>query len=200
MLSLDGRGWTSLRLATRRRLRYRPTSVKVGRRDQFLDKDSSGSRSYGVYTPTGLRPGTAVPLVVVLDGCNQSAKDAVFGTEVNAYADRAGFVVVYPEQSVQDNPGRCWNWFQPRHQARGLGAGGDRADNRGSPQRARRGDTGPQPGARRGSASWWCDGWDPRRQVPGRLPLGRDPLSPAVRRRAQPHDGAPGDEEWWAGS
>jgi poly(hydroxyalkanoate) depolymerase family esterase len=52
---------------------------------------------------------------------NQSAKDAAFGTEVNAYADRAGFVVVYPEQSVQDNPGRCWNWFQPRHQARGLG-------------------------------------------------------------------------------
>jgi poly(3-hydroxybutyrate) depolymerase len=47
-----------------------------------------------VYTPPGLRPGAAVPLVVVLHGCNQSVKDAALGTEVNAYAERAGFVAL----------------------------------------------------------------------------------------------------------
>ena len=121
MSSLGGRRWTSLRLATRRRPRHPPMSVKVGRWDQFVDNDPTGSRSYAVYTPTGLRPGTAVPLVVVLHGCNQSVKDAALGTEINAYADRAGFVVVYPEQSAKDNPRLCWNWFQPRHQTRGSG-------------------------------------------------------------------------------
>ena len=121
MSSLGGRRWTSLRLVTRRRPRHPPMSVKVGRWDQFVDNDPTGSRSYAVYTPTGLRPGIAVPLVVVLHGCNQSVKDAALGTEVNAYADRAGFVVVYPEQSAKHNPGLCWNWFQPRHQARGSG-------------------------------------------------------------------------------
>jgi poly(hydroxyalkanoate) depolymerase family esterase len=74
-----------------------------------------------VYTPSGLRRGKAVPLVVVLHGCNQSGKDAALGTEVNAFADRAGFVAVYPEQSAADNLRRCWNWFEPRHQARGSG-------------------------------------------------------------------------------
>jgi len=74
-----------------------------------------------VYTPTGLSPDTAVPLVVVLHGCNQSPKDAALGTGVNALADRVGFVAVYPEQSVSDNSRRCWNWFDRRHQVRGSG-------------------------------------------------------------------------------
>jgi poly(hydroxyalkanoate) depolymerase family esterase len=63
----------------------------------------------------------AVPLVVVLHGCNQSGRDAAIGTEVNGFADRAGFVVVYPEQSASDNFRRCWNWFESRHQGRGSG-------------------------------------------------------------------------------
>jgi|GEM_PF-170660 poly(hydroxyalkanoate) depolymerase family esterase len=121
MPSLVGRGWTPLRLPTRRRLRDRPASAEVGRWDQFVDKGPTGSRSYAVYTPPGLSPGTAVPLIVVLHGCNQSGTDAALGTEVNAYADRAGFVAVYPEQSAKDNLRRCWNWFEPRHQARGSG-------------------------------------------------------------------------------
>jgi poly(hydroxyalkanoate) depolymerase family esterase len=74
-----------------------------------------------VYTPPGLDPGTAVPLVVVLHGCRQSAQDAALGTGVNALADREGFVVVYPEQSAKDNARGCWNWFDRRHQVRGSG-------------------------------------------------------------------------------
>jgi len=74
-----------------------------------------------VYTPPGLPAGTAVPLVVVLHGCRQSAQDAALTTGVNALADRIGFVVLYPEQSTQDNPRRCWNWFASRNQVRGSG-------------------------------------------------------------------------------
>ena len=115
------RGSTPRRLAVRRWLRRMPVSVEVGTWDQLVDESPTGSRSYAVYTPAGLHPGKAVPLVVVLHGCNQSAEDAALGTEVNALADRAGFVAVYPEQSAHDNPRHCWNWFDPRHQVRGSG-------------------------------------------------------------------------------
>jgi poly(hydroxyalkanoate) depolymerase family esterase len=93
----------------------------VGSWDQLFDDGPTGSRSFGLYTPPGLPPGVAVPLVVVLHGCNQSAQDVALGTGVNALADRAGFVAVYPEQSTQDNARRCWNWFDQDHQIRGSG-------------------------------------------------------------------------------
>jgi poly(hydroxyalkanoate) depolymerase family esterase len=121
MSSLGRRRWSPLRPAARPRPGRLPGSAASGTWEELVDKGPAGSRSYAVYTPPGLAPGTAVPLVVVLHGCNQSVKDAAVGTDVNAYADRAGFVAVYPEQSVGDNIRLCWNWFQPRHQARGGG-------------------------------------------------------------------------------
>ncbi len=95
--------------------------VGVGRWEHLDEVGPTGSGSYAVYTPPGLQPGTAVPLVVVLHGCTQSAKDIALGTGVNTLADRAGFVAVYPEQSLLDNPLRCWNWFDPHNQVRGSG-------------------------------------------------------------------------------
>jgi len=86
-----------------------------------VDQAPEGRRTYAVYTPAGLRPDEAIPLVVVLHGCRQSAKDAALGTGVNALADRMGFVAVYPEQSDSNNARRCWNWFDRRHQVRGSG-------------------------------------------------------------------------------
>src|SRR5674476_1408035 len=119
MPSLVRRGWTPLRLPTRRRLRDRPASAEVGRWDQFVDKGPTGSRSYAVYTPPGLSPGTAVPLIVVLHGCNQSCTDAAPGTEASAYADRAGGVAACPEQSAKDDRRRFWSWLEPRFQTGG---------------------------------------------------------------------------------
>jgi poly(hydroxyalkanoate) depolymerase family esterase len=119
MSSLDERRWTLLKLAVRRRLRR--GSAEAGGWERLVDWGPTGSRSYAVYTPPGLRAGKAVPLVVVLHGCRQSVGDAALGTEVNGFAERAGFVVLYPEQSAADNPRLCWNWFNPRHQVRGYG-------------------------------------------------------------------------------
>jgi poly(hydroxyalkanoate) depolymerase family esterase len=93
----------------------------AGRWDRYVDNGPNSSRAYAVYTPAGLKRHQSVPLVVVLHGCKQSGAEAALGTDVNAYADRAGFVALYPEQSVRDNPQLCWNWFRPGHQSRGLG-------------------------------------------------------------------------------
>ena len=114
------RRWAQRRLTLLRWRRPAPAGDE-GTWHQLVDEGPMGSRSFAVYTPTGLRPGSAVPLVVVLHGCKQSAQDAALGTGVNALADREGFVAVYPQQSARDNPQRCWNWFDPCHQVRGSG-------------------------------------------------------------------------------
>jgi len=60
-------------------------------------------------------------LLVMLHGCMQTPDDFASGTEMNDYAERHTFLVLYPSQSRMANPARCWNWFQPDHQLRGVG-------------------------------------------------------------------------------
>lgn len=59
------------------------------------------------YVPKPL-PASA-PLVLVLHGCTQTAQDAAkWGW--NELADKAGFVVGYPEQQSANNSVQCFNW------------------------------------------------------------------------------------------
>src|SRR3954451_22645561 len=83
--------------------------------------DGRRARPVYVYAPPGLDPDVPAPLVVMLHGCTQTAASFSSGSMMNRTADRHGFVVAYPEQSRDDNPGCCWNWFSASHQARGGG-------------------------------------------------------------------------------
>jgi poly(hydroxyalkanoate) depolymerase family esterase len=79
-----------------------------------------GQREYKLYIPP--HDGTrALPLIVMLHGCTQDADDFAAGTAMNDVARAHGFLVLYPEQSPQFNPNRCWNWFKHNHQARDRG-------------------------------------------------------------------------------
>jgi poly(hydroxyalkanoate) depolymerase family esterase len=82
--------------------------------------DTTGHRDYKLYVPPSAedRP---LPLVVMLHGCTQSPDDFAAGTAMNAAALALGFFVLYPAQSSQANPQRCWNWFKHNHQERGRG-------------------------------------------------------------------------------
>ncbi|GAA0497286.1 extracellular catalytic domain type 1 short-chain-length polyhydroxyalkanoate depolymerase [Deinococcus depolymerans] len=102
-----------------------PTSLAL--RAQATGTTTTGSatgagvtRAYTLYTPAA-GAGAARPLVVMLHGCTQSPTDFAAGTRMNDLADTQGFLVVYPEQPVSANQNRCWNWFEPAHQARGQG-------------------------------------------------------------------------------
>lgn len=79
-----------------------------------------GSREYKLFIPTGHRPG-ASPLLLMLHGCHQDPDDFARGTRMNQHAQRHGFLVAYPEQAVQANGARCWNWYEAAHQQRSRG-------------------------------------------------------------------------------
>ena len=81
----------------------------------------TGRRPYFVYTPPGYQVGTAVPLIVMLHGCRQTAAVFAAGTQMNRLADQYNFIVVYPQQRSRHNRNTCWNWFNPANQSRGSG-------------------------------------------------------------------------------
>jgi poly(hydroxyalkanoate) depolymerase family esterase len=122
-----------------------PPQLRLPWDGPFLFRSRSGTRPYFVYTPPGYRPGTSVPLLVMLHGCSQTPRGAAIGTQWNDIADDNGLIVVYPGQILavaetavtgsgtartghlvdecwrDGNGDNCWNWFLPEHQARGAG-------------------------------------------------------------------------------
>jgi poly(hydroxyalkanoate) depolymerase family esterase len=72
-----------------------------------------------VHVPKTLPAGA--PLVVVLHGCTQTAASYDHGSGWSRLADRAGFAVLYPEQTHANNPNRCFNWFASEDTAQAGG-------------------------------------------------------------------------------
>jgi poly(hydroxyalkanoate) depolymerase family esterase len=80
----------------------------------------TAGRDYKLYIPPDA-DGDPRPLVVMLHGCTQDADDFAAGTRMNEAARMHGFYVLYPVQSKQANPQKCWNWFKHTHQQRERG-------------------------------------------------------------------------------
>ena len=94
-----------------------PSDVCAG---TFLARTYMG-RNYKLYVPASYGAGVAMPLVMMLHGCEQTPDDFATGTAMNPYADAQGFLVAYPEQPTSANTLQCWNWAVPADQARGSG-------------------------------------------------------------------------------
>ncbi len=99
-----------------------PSRGAAGQGEFISGSHSEASRSlrYKLFVPPG-HAGRQLPLVVMLHGCTQNPDDFAAGTGMNAPAGAQGFFVLYPEQSPDANPQRCWNWFKHNHQQRGSG-------------------------------------------------------------------------------
>src|SRR5664279_3397610 len=72
-----------------------------------------------VYAPARLRAGR--PLIVVLHGCCQDA--TTFATDAGwiAIAQQFRPALLLPEQTYDNNHGRCFSWFRPDDVRRGSG-------------------------------------------------------------------------------
>ena len=77
--------------------------------------------AYFLYTPNTPAPAGGRPLVLMLHGCTQDATSFALGTRMNATAEAAGALVLYPTQSPGANANGCWNWFRPEDQQAGAG-------------------------------------------------------------------------------
>ena len=60
-------------------------------------------------------------LVVVLHGCTQTASGYDLGAGWSTLAERHGFFVLYPQQTMTNNPKTCFNWFVPSDTVRDQG-------------------------------------------------------------------------------
>lgn len=79
-----------------------------------------GNLKLYTYIPPTKSPAKR-PLVVVLHGCTQSARDAALLTGWNKLADLHNFIVIYPQQKISNNVQLCFNWFSPKHVDKGKG-------------------------------------------------------------------------------
>lgn len=87
--------------------------------ERFHDADGQWIE-YQLFLPGGALK-KALPLVVMLHGHSQELDGFIAGTSMNEAAAAAGFAVLYPAQSSQAHPQKCWHWFDPAHQHRDLG-------------------------------------------------------------------------------
>lgn len=83
--------------------------------------NASGSRNYALWVPSGYDKRKSTPLIMMLHGCMQNPEALAAISGMNLVADKYNFLVVYPEQTKEANPLRCWNWFDTKHQERNLG-------------------------------------------------------------------------------
>jgi poly(hydroxyalkanoate) depolymerase family esterase len=84
------------------------------------------SYPFAVYVPSTYRASSAVPLVVVVHGCNTTADQQAAASAYDALAERGRFVVLYPDVGpVDESQGRCWRGiWDPGAEGRGRGDAG----------------------------------------------------------------------------
>jgi poly(hydroxyalkanoate) depolymerase family esterase len=78
-----------------------------------LYEGASGTLPWRVARPQGTPPEGGWPTLVFLHGCTQDAADAAAGTDLDLEATAQGWMVIYPEQTADRHPFRCWNWYEP---------------------------------------------------------------------------------------
>ena len=100
---------------------WSPRSGPVGRTFSGAYTNGAGTRPYSGYLPSTYHAGAAVPLVVGLHGCTQSADEFRKQTGLDDLAEAKNFIVVYPQQIRDANPMGCWNWFKGADMVRGQG-------------------------------------------------------------------------------
>jgi poly(hydroxyalkanoate) depolymerase family esterase len=81
----------------------------------------AGTQHYELFVPSSYTAGTALPLVVALHGCTETADQFRQLSKWDKTAEAEGFLVVFPQQDGNANSMKCWNFFKGEHMQRGAG-------------------------------------------------------------------------------
>lgn len=108
-----------------------PSGHTPGTTESLVFTSQFGTNPYRVYTPRGYRAGTALPVVVMIHGCNTTAAQQEAANEFDQLADQKNFIVAYPDHDGATSPApmgvgsthpvQCWRWFDPTSNVRGSG-------------------------------------------------------------------------------
>ncbi|KUO65542.1 MAG: hypothetical protein APF83_04830 [Lutibacter sp. BRH_c52] len=71
---------------------------------------NKGNLEMYIYKP--INNDLKVPLVVVLHGCVQTANEIAEQSGWNTLVDANNFMVIYPQQKVENNLNKCFNWYE----------------------------------------------------------------------------------------
>lgn len=82
------------------------------------DQTTTSGLGYDYYVPNTYRSFRKTPLIVMLHGGHQTAEDIALATKMNQMSNYYGFIVLYPEQSSDNNSSLYWNWFLDENQQR----------------------------------------------------------------------------------
>lgn len=92
-------------------------SGALGRFENF--GSNPGDLDAWLYVPE--HNGGPMPLVVVLHGCTQNARDYDRSAGWSQLGSELGFAVLLPEQRRSNNFNLCFNWYEPSDNQRGAG-------------------------------------------------------------------------------
>ncbi|HEV7230750.1 MAG TPA: PHB depolymerase family esterase [Bacteroidia bacterium] len=82
---------------------------------------NAGNLRMFMHIPPGTDKRQRKQLVLVLHGCTQSAGIISAQTGWNKLADEYGFLVVYPQQKLINNAGKCFCWYRRGDITKGKG-------------------------------------------------------------------------------
>jgi feruloyl esterase len=68
-----------------------------------------------LFKPNNLNLTSKTPLIVVLHGCLQTASSVAKQSGWNKPANENGFIILYPQQRIKNNPERCFCWYRRKN-------------------------------------------------------------------------------------
>ena len=98
-----------------------PAAAKAGTLTSGSYNGPVGSIPYELYVPSSYTAGRAMPMVVALHGCSQTADSFRQQTRWDQQAEAKGFIALFPQQDSSNNYLTCWNFFLDSSMHRGAG-------------------------------------------------------------------------------
>jgi poly(hydroxyalkanoate) depolymerase family esterase len=86
-----------------------------------MNYNNPGNLNAFIYKPSNYSDTVSYPMVVVLHGCSQNAKEVAVQSGWMELADSNQFILVFPEQKLSNNMSRCFNWFFEEDIVKGRG-------------------------------------------------------------------------------